>query len=183
MTRAEEKVLVEQAQMDVLRFDALYRVFIDEIYRFIFYKVTSKEVAEDLTAQVFMQALEHLIDFRYQTGARFSSWLYAIARNQVIDYYRKHHPTVELEVAEPIVQAEIAMATVDKNIEQRRVQEILRLLPLADQEILTLRLWQDKTYAEISRITASNVVAVRARYSRAVKKFKKLYMEQYADIS
>lgn len=179
MTRAEEKVLVEQAQKDPLQFDVLYRAFIDEIYRFIFFKTSSKEVAEDLTSQVFMQALEHIGTFRYQLGARFSSWLYSIARNQVIDYYRKQHPVVELKAAEPLAQAETASRSTDKVIEQEQIQAVIKELLPADQEILTLRLWQDKTYAEISRITTSNAVAVRARFSRALKKFKTLYSEHY----
>lgn len=179
MTRAEEKVLVEQAQRNPLQFDALYRAFVDEIYRFIFFKTSSKEVAEDLTSQVFMQALEHIGTFRYQLGARFSSWLYSIARNQVIDYYRRQHSTVDLEEAGPVAQDETASRSTDKAIEQERIQTVIKELPPADQEILTLHLWQDKTYTEISCITASNVVAVRARFSRALKKFKTLYSEHY----
>ena len=181
MTRGEEKFLVEQAQKNPLQFDALYRIFVDEIYRFIFFKTSSKEVAEDLTSQVFMQALEHISTFRYRLGARFSSWLYSIARNQVIDYYRKQHQTVPLEAAEPLAQVETASRSTDRAIEQEQIQAVIKELSPADQEILTLHLWQDKTYAEISRITASNAVAVRARFSRAVKKFKMQYNKYYSE--
>lgn len=179
MTRAEEKFLVEQAQKDPLQFDALYRVFIDEIYRFIFYKTSSKEVTEDLTSQVFMQALEHMNTFHYRLGARFSSWLYSIARNQVIDYYRKHHQTVSLEEVESLAQDETASRSTDRAIEQERIQAVIKELSPLDQEILTLHLWQDKTYTEIADCMASNTIAVRARFSRALKKFKTLYRKRY----
>lgn len=179
MTRSEEQLLVEQAQRNPLQFDQLYRVFIDEIYRFIFYKTSSKEIAEDLTSQVFMQALEHIGAFRYRIGARFSSWLYAIARNQVIDYYRTNHPTVDLEEAKPVATTAIASSEVDQHLQRQQVQKILQQLSSQDQEILTLRLWQDKTYPEIATLLASNTVAVRARFSRAVKKFKQLYTTCY----
>lgn len=183
MTRHEEQVLVEHAQTDPQQFDALYRVYVDEIYRFISYKTNSREVAEDLTSQVFMQALEHLANFRYQAGARFSSWLYTIARHHVIDHYRKQRPVATLEEADPISVPETASSAVDQQFHQQRVQDILQLLPKDDQEILQLRLWQEKSYREIADILDVNAVAVRARHSRALKKFTKLYTDRYGHLS
>ncbi|MBI2416121.1 MAG: sigma-70 family RNA polymerase sigma factor [Candidatus Kerfeldbacteria bacterium] len=179
MTRQEEKFLVAKAQSDPKQFEVLYRTFIDEIYRFIFYKTSQKEVAEDLTAQVFMHALEHLADFQYQPGARFTSWLYAIARNQVIDHYRKYRPVSALEDVAEISIVETASATVDQQLHQQQVQSILKLLSSTDQEILKLRLWQEKSYSDIAAIVQLNVVTVRARYSRALKKFTKFYTKRY----
>lgn len=179
MTRGEEQVLVEQAQANPQRFDALYRAYIEEIYRFVFYKTSAKETAEDITAQVFMQALEHLASFHYTPGARFSSWLYMIARNQVIDYYRKQHDTTDIDAIEPIATPETASQTVDQHLQQDRVRSIINQLPTTDQEIVQLRLWQDKSYHEIAQILHSNSIAVRARYSRAVKKFTQLYTHTY----
>lgn len=179
MTRAEERVLVEQAQADPRKFDALYLAFIDDIYRFVFYKTTVKETAEDITAQVFMQALEHLNNFRYTPGAKFSSWLYAIARNKVIDHYRRQRDTVDLEAIEPLPVPETSTEQVDQHINQERVRSILQQLPPADQEILQLRLWQDRSYTEIAQTLGSNAIAIRARYSRAIKKFNTLYTKHY----
>ncbi|EKD79293.1 MAG: hypothetical protein ACD_41C00110G0002 [uncultured bacterium] len=179
MTRPEEQHLVKQAQLDAQRFTALYLAFVDEIYRFIYFKTSVKETAEDLTAQVFMQALEHLTEFRYAPGARFSSWLYAIARNKVIDYYRRHKETVGLEDIAERSTPETATHHVDAQFQQQRIHVILQLLPSPDQEVLQLRLWQDKTYSEIAQIVQSNAVAVRARYSRALKKFKQFYLQHY----
>lgn len=179
MTLSEERFLVEQAQADPQQFDLIYRQFVDEIYRFIYYKTNAKETAEDLTAQVFMQALEHLATFRYQVGARFSSWLYRIAHNQVVDHYRRQRPTTSLEEIEPLPQAETTSSTVDSHLQQQHIQALLQQLPKLDQEILHLRLWQDKSYSEIAAILQSNTVAVRARYSRALKKFKQLYSAHY----
>jgi len=179
MNRSEERILVEQAQADPRKFDALYLAFIDDIYRFVYYKTSAKETAEDITSQVFMQALEHIHNFHYTPGARFSSWLYAIARNKVIDHYRRQRDTVDLETIEPLPAPETTTEQVDQHINQERVHALLQQLPPADQEILRLRLWQDKSYTEIAQILASNAVAVRARYSRAVKKFNTLYTKHY----
>lgn len=179
MTRAEERVLVAQAQADPRKFDSLYLAFVDEIYRFIYCRTSAKETAEDITSQVFMQALEHVPKFRYAPGARFSSWLYAIARNLVIDHYRKHRETVDLEQIEPLSSPETASTAVDHSIDQQRVRQVLQQLSPDDQEILQLRLWQDRSYREIAQIVQSNAVAVRARFSRALKKFKVFYTQRY----
>lgn len=179
MTRAEERVLVAQAQADPRKFDSLYLAFVDEIYRFIYCRTGTKETAEDMTSQVFMQALEHIISFRYTPGARFSSWLYAIARNLVIDHYRKHRETVALEQIEPLPSAETASGAVDQSIDQARIRDVLHQLSSDDQEILQLRLWQDRSYREIAQIVQSNTVAVRARYSRALKRFNTHYTQRY----
>lgn len=87
-----------------------------------------------------MHALEHINDFNYQIGTRFSSWLYTIARHQIIDYYRKLRPQPSLEEAEPLIVGETATQIVDKKIEQQRVSSIMQKLSLDDQELLTLRL-------------------------------------------
>lgn len=179
MTRNEERLLVEQAKLDLQKFNALYTAYLDEIYRFVFYKTSQKEVAEDITGQVFMQALERLHQFHYQPGARFSSWLYRIAHNQIVDYYRQRHDTVELEQAEPLASQETTTQTVDTHLQQDRVHLILNQLPAGDQTILQLRLWEDKSYHEIAQILQSNNIAVRARYSRALKKFNALYIKTY----
>lgn len=179
MTRSEERFLVEQAQADPRKFDVLYLAYINDIYRFVFYKTSQQETAEDITAQVFMQALERLAQFHYQPGARFSSWLYTIAHNQIVDYYRKHRDTVDLEHAEPLPSPETATQTVDLHLQQERVRVIVQQLPNGDQEVLQLRLWEDKSYSEIARILNSNMVAIRARYSRALKKFNTLYIKHY----
>lgn len=179
MTRSEERVLVEQAQADPRKFDALYLAFIDDIYRFVYYKTSIKETAEDITSLVFMQALEHINQFRYTPGAKFSSWLYVIARHKIIDYYRKHHEMVDLDDVEPLNAPDNTVSQVDEHITQDRIRSVLCGLPAADQEVLQLRLWQDRSYSEMADILNSNVVAIRARYSRALKKFNKAYTERY----
>lgn len=162
-------------------FAELYRQHIDEIYRFIYYKTSNKEVAEDLTAQTFMQALEHLSQFQQRPGARFSSWLYTIARNQVIDHYRRHKQTVDLDSVDPVSNAPTAGSLVDEHLQKDQVKTVLQMLPESDRELLQLRLWQDQSYSDIAKIIGVNQIAVRARYSRALKKFKQLFVELYSE--
>src|ERR1700690_2325323 len=79
-------------------FGDLYNLYFKKIYQFIYYRVGHKEVAEDLAEDVFLKAFTKISSIN-QSGA-FSGWLYQIARNQVIDYYRQKKLTVNLDEIE-----------------------------------------------------------------------------------
>jgi RNA polymerase sigma-70 factor, ECF subfamily len=95
----EESGLVRQAKSgDSDAFAQLYDAYLERVYRYVFFRVTDEETAEDLTSQVFLKAWEHL-DHYQLTSTPFLAWLYTIARNQVIDHYRTHKETLTLEDA------------------------------------------------------------------------------------
>ena len=100
MLENEQNLIRRAAAGDSEAFGVLYDQYHPQIYRFVFLKVSLKEDAEDLTHQVFMNALEHMSGYRHQ-GFPFSSWLYRIARNAVIDHYRTRKDKVRLEDADP----------------------------------------------------------------------------------
>ena len=74
---------------DPLSFGKLYDLFYTKIFRYVAYKVGNREDAEDITAEVFIRMLKSINSFSFQ-GHPFSSWLFRIARNMVVDYFRKN---------------------------------------------------------------------------------------------
>ena len=79
--------LIEQAKNgNINSFGKVYDSLVEKVYRFIFFKVESRETAEDLTQGVFLKALENIEKYRKNTS--FLAWIYTIARNSVIDHYR-----------------------------------------------------------------------------------------------
>lgn len=84
----EEERLIKEAQSGKAEaFGKLYDDHISRIYRFILLKVSRKTDAEDITHQVFLSAWQNIRSYKIQ-GNPFSSWLYKIAHNAVIDFYR-----------------------------------------------------------------------------------------------
>ncbi len=77
-------------------FSSMYNQFVGKIYRYIFFRVADEKTAEDLTSQVFMKAWEGLDHFQ-PTGAQFITWLYTIAHNTIIDYYRTQNKQLLLK--------------------------------------------------------------------------------------
>ena len=107
---ADDKVLVESAQRDPRRFADLYARHFDRVYAFIARRVPARLDAQDLTAEVFQQALAALPRFEWR-GAPFAAWLYRIAANAVADHYERHareqHALPAIEApAEPPAEVE-----------------------------------------------------------------------------
>lgn len=166
---AEEHGAIEACKRgDSASFGVLYDQYAAPIYRFIYYKTFSKETAEDLVSDTFHKALSHIHSFDADRGS-FSSWLYRIARNTVIDYYRTRHVTVpiedifELGTDERIPEAHDAIRTLD------RVNDYLSALSPRQREIITLRVWEGKSYREIAEIMESTETAVKMAFSRSIR--------------
>ncbi|MGB8472835.1 MAG: sigma-70 family RNA polymerase sigma factor [Candidatus Acidiferrum sp.] len=85
---AEERLLVEAAQADPSKFDALYELHFERIYFFILSRVHDRAIAEDLTSEVFHKALANLPSYEWR-GTPFSAWLFRIASNAIADQYKR----------------------------------------------------------------------------------------------
>ena len=88
MERSEELKLINKCQAgEPEEFTQLYELYLKKIYGFVYFRTHHKETAEDLVSLIFMKALENINSYNFNKGT-FSSWLYRIARNTVIDHYR-----------------------------------------------------------------------------------------------
>src|SRR5512143_364619 len=138
MDRQSELVLLAKAG-DAEAFGHLYETYLDRIYRYIYFRVTDEQTADDLISQVFTKAWENLD--RYQPSGRpFIAWLYTIAHNTVIDHYRTRKDTVALEntvslasdAPDPHEQAE-------KHFEAENLREALQTLTADQQQVIVLK--------------------------------------------
>src|SRR5512142_2936041 len=102
----EEKRLARRARAgDADAFIELYDVYSDDLYRYIYFRVLSDVAAEAITSQVFRHAWDHLESQR-KGGLSFAGWLYEIARNQVLIYYRVNLHSQEFEIRNLLAAAD-----------------------------------------------------------------------------
>lgn len=146
----DDASLVERSQSDAEAFGALYDRYCDRIYRYVYRKLGDHEAAEDVTAEVFIKVLRAIDTYSPATAA-FSTWLYRIAANAVIDHARARRVTVSLDST---VDTEDLGAPVDElaisRVEAARVWHAIDNLTEAQRTAVTLRFGGDLPIAEIA---------------------------------
>lgn len=156
---------IQAGQQDY--FIDLYDLYIDKIYRFLFYRNSHHETAEDLTSQTFLKAFDNIQSFDDNKGT-FQAWLYRIAYNLLVDHYRKAKPTFDLSYAEHAPSSDNTEQLVEDYFNKQQVQELLQQLPEATQELITLRIWEELPYSEIAKILNKTENSLKMQFSRAI---------------
>ncbi|MBN1661307.1 MAG: sigma-70 family RNA polymerase sigma factor [Anaerolineae bacterium] len=167
----DEATLVEQAKTDPQAFGLLYERYVDKIYNYVYYRTGSHHDAEDLTARVFFQALNHIPRY-VDRGAPFSSWLYRIAHNLVANWHRdrSRRNVVALDRL-AVVHSETERGPFEQTVRQERYETLraaLRRLPADRQQLLLLKFVERLPNADIGRIMGRSEGAIKSLYHRTL---------------
>ena len=174
MLDGEEKVIRAAVGGDSSAFGSLYDHYLPQIYRFIVVKVGSREEAEDIPHQVFLSAWAKIKTYSYR-GHPFSSWLYQIARNLVVDHYRSRRNNVSLEKLDPDSSAIPAAAQLDlaAKLEFEAVRAAMRELKPEYQDVIILRFIEDMPLKDVAGILKRSEGAIKLVQHRAIKALRK----------
>lgn len=171
----EEDKLVNKAKNGEARaFGQLYDTYLPPIYRFIFLRVGGvKAEAEDICHQVFLKAWQNIKDYEFQ-GFPFSSWLYRIAQNTIIDYYRTKKQSVSIEqVAEDVFsESSNVDQSIDRDFELEKVKLAIAKLEPDQQNVILMKFVNDLSNKEIAAILNKSEGAIRVIQHRALKQLK-----------
>jgi len=176
----EEQLIVQKAQQGEREaFGVLYDRYLPKIYRFVLIKVSKRDDAEDITHQVFLNAWQNIRSYRHR-GFPFSSWLYRIARNMVIDFYRtrRSHADIESVPEEFLVHNSGSLEFMDTKIELELVAKSIRKLKDDEQNILLLKFVDELSSKEIANIIEKSEGAVRVMQHRALKQLRSIIYEE-----
>ncbi len=162
-------------------FGLLYDKYNGQIYRFIYLKVSHREEAEDLTHQVFLSAWQNIKNYKFK-GFPFSSWLYQIARNQIIDHYRTKKAVSDIEnIEEPEMPESSLSEKLDVDMEMEAVKKAILKLSQEQQDIIILRFVDDLSPKEVSIALKRPESTVRVIQHRAIKNLQKIINKSNAD--
>jgi RNA polymerase sigma-70 factor (ECF subfamily) len=163
--------IAEAAKTDSYAFAELYERYYPRVYRYTYHRVAHLSDAEDITALVFMKALESLPSYQSRRNT-FAPWLFRIARNAIIDYYRRRRSHSPLDdVAGFRAEGDPASHA----LSQERHEEMMALLQHLSEdqrEVVLLKFAGDLTYAEIAATMKKNEPAVRMLLHRGLRKLK-----------
>jgi RNA polymerase sigma-70 factor (ECF subfamily) len=178
---AEVWALVERAQAgDAEAFGRIYDRYVDTVFRFIYFRVGSRPLAEDLTADTFLRALKRIGSFTWQ-GRDLGAWLVTIARNLVADHFKSGRYRLEVTTGD-VLDADTAdrgpegspeLAVVD-HITNVALLTAVRQLNPEQQECIVLRFLQGFSVAETAQAMGKNEGAIKALQYRAVRALHRL---------
>ena len=142
---ADQRLLIEAAQRDPKRFADLYETHFDRVYAFIVRRVGDRDVAQDLTADVFHQAFANLSRFEWR-GVPFSAWLFRIAANAIVDRGQRVAREQHLPAPDPSEEPSV------EDIEHRaRLFRLVDKLPADQRRVIVMRFAEQKSIREIAQ--------------------------------
>ena len=170
----DEQSLVQQAQRhDKEAFAQLYEKYFDKIYRYVTLKIGNRVEAEDMTQQVFINALQSISSYKWR-GFPFSAWLFRIAHNQVVDYLRKktRQPVVSLNESSTISDSNI-QKTIEKKMDIEQMVLATEKLTPAQKEVILLRFAGELPIAQVAKLMGKSEGAVKALQHSAIVALRK----------
>ncbi len=160
---ADERLLVEAAQRDPRLFAELYELHFHRVYAYVIRRVKSREQAEDVTSDVFHQALARIRTFEWR-GAPFSAWLIRIAANAITDCWRRAGAKAEGVVSEALEEKN------PRDLERRAVLfELVEALPPEQRRVVAMRFVEQKSIREIAKEIGKSEGAVKQLQFRALQ--------------
>ena len=161
-------------------FEALYDEYMPKVFKYIQYKVSNMQLTEDLTSVVFEKALTNFGRYSKDKAA-FSTWVFSIARNTVIDHYRSRgrqqtvsleNVVIDIESKDPLPDEQL-----DKKEEIRKLHLCLSKLSAQEKELISLKFSSELNNRQIAKMLGLSESNVGTRLYRAVRKLRDSFQE------
>ena len=168
----DELACINRAKQDSRHFKPLYEKYHEQIFLFIYRRVGDKELAKDITSDVFLKSLLKLSAYTYQ-NIPFSSWLYRIARNKLIDVFRKNKNTRFVNVK--LRKLRDIMDEIEVDPHEQHHSALMQLISSLDEgnlQLIEMRFFENKSFKEIAEIVASTEAGVKMRVYRLLERIK-----------
>jgi RNA polymerase sigma-70 factor (ECF subfamily) len=166
-------------QGDGEAFGQIYDAYVGQVYRYLYYRVGSQPLAEDLTSETFLRALRRIDSFTWQ-GRDICAWFITIARNLVTDHYKSSRFRLEVSTAD-MLDADRADDGIEQevldNLDNEALLSAVRQLKSEQQECVVLRFLQGLSVAETAAVMGRSDGAIKQLQLRAVRALAKLVPE------
>ena len=177
IARLKEQDIIRQAKEDARAFKPLYEKYYKPIFLFVLHRTGDKDISADLTSQVFLKALAGLNKYEFR-GLPFSSWLYRIAINECISFFRKNK-AVRLVVLEDHhadrVYEEMFGESIAEDL-KRNLPRILEKLKPAELQVIELRYLEGRPFKEVAEMLNISETHAKVKTYRILDKMKKLFI-------
>jgi RNA polymerase sigma factor (sigma-70 family) len=155
-------------------FSDLYEKYLPKVFSFVSYRVEEKEIAEDITSSIFEKAVTKFNSYDANKAA-FSTWIFTIARNAIIDYYRNRDKEQEYR-KEAKIQIMVFSTSIEEEVTRtediKKLKTCLKKLGEKEQEIITLKFSSEMNNREIAGVMGLSESNVGTILCRAIKKLR-----------
>ncbi len=156
---SDELRIIKAVRQDPKAFGELYKLYVEQVFRYLYSRVGNVHEAEDATAQTFLVAFESFDKFR-QDG-HFASWLFTIARNKAMDHFRQWKNISSIDEAAEIPVDNDPLYGVIQSEQTAALSKLIQALPEEDRELLRLRFLATMSFPEIAHFLHRNEDAVK----------------------
>jgi RNA polymerase sigma-70 factor, ECF subfamily len=163
---ADERLLIEAAQQDPARFADLYEINFERIYAYIVKRVRDRAETEDLTAEVFQQALANLKRFEWR-GIPFAAWLFRIAANLISDRWQRTGREIP-DDSGILESAQVSPAEIEEVERRATLFRLVDTLPAEQKRVVVLRFVEQKSIKEVAKAVRKTEGAVKQLQFRAL---------------
>ncbi len=172
----EESLVRQVKQGDQRAFAQVYEEHFDRIYRYVTLRIGDKMEAEDMTQQVFLNALQSISSFKWK-GVPFAAWLFRIAHNQVVDYLRKKEKQATAPLDESLVSSTDNLELMaERSLDIEQLLLATRRLTEAQREVISLRFAGGLSIAQVAKIMGKSQGAVKALQHSAIIALRKIML-------
>ena len=174
-----EEDAIRKAATDPEAFRPLYEAYFKRIFLFVFHRTNDKEVAADVTQQVFLNALSNIGKYQFR-GLPFSSWLFRIAVNQCNDFFRKNKKMRMVVLEDPDAKELYEDLTKDQSWDEweKKLPKVLEQLAPDDLQLIELRYFEQRPFKEVSEIMGFTESNTKVRTYRILEKMKKIFLQK-----
>jgi RNA polymerase sigma-70 factor (ECF subfamily) len=171
---ADERLLIEAAQRDRARFAEIYERYFNLVYGYAARRVQNRAAAEDLTAEVFRKALEHLPRFKW-SGAPFAAWLFRICSNLIADRAKRKArlaPASTSNEPAPDNASKDSQASLEAMERQAQIFRLVAELPAEQKQVVALRFAEERSIKQIAAELGRSEGAVKQLQFRALRNLR-----------
>ena len=171
MEAPDEELMLAYGQGDAGAFETLYKRHRGALYRFVLRSIKERSSAEELFQEAWIRVIE--ARSRYSPQARFTTWLYTIAHNLLVDHWRRKGMTlVELDENEMVAAPDNPARQAEARESLGRLLHAIEALPAVQREAFLLHEEAGLTVAEIAKVTGAGEEAAKSRLRYAMAKLK-----------
>lgn len=173
--------LIKRAQIacDPDAFDGLYLLFADRVFRYLLARLGDVDLAEEMTAQVFLQLIEKIDRYRIAPKDNtniFAAWLYRLSHNKMVDILRKSQRNrhVSIEQAAFVTEQYSPIEAIEDRIDFEQLLGTLQMLNEQQRQVVILRFLDGYSIAETAELMSKSEGAIKALQHRSLENLRRL---------